>query len=215
MAAGDLTTLTNVKQWAPIASTTTSDDALISRLITACSNDFTRATLRPDLLEADYAEVHNGDGASRMTLFHWPINSIESLTIGGTAVPASSDKIQPGYYVDEDIDPERVYELYLIGQTFTDGAAIAISYSAGYETTPGDIEQAVIDWIVYRYKGRPTTGTTRRRSTEGEDVQIEQVDAPPTTLSVIERYKRRLPSVNRRLDDMQARMQQRTSRPAR
>lgn len=198
----DLTTLANVKQWAPIASTTTSDDTLISRLITACSNDFQRATLRPDLLEADYTEVQNGDGSSRMTLFHWPINEITTLTIGGTAVAASPDKIQPGYYVDEDIDPERVYQLYLIGQCFTDGAAVSIQYSAGYETTPDDIEQAVIDWIVYRYKGRPNAGASRRRSSEGEGVDVEQVDAPPTTLAVIERYKRRLPSVNRRLDEM-------------
>jgi hypothetical protein len=202
----DLTTLANVKQWAPIASTTTSDDTLISRLITACSNDFTRATLRPDLLQDDYTEVHQGDGSTRMTLFHWPINAITTLTIGGTAVSASPDKIQPGYYVDEDIDPERVYQLYLIGQSFTDGAAVQIDYSAGYETAPEDIEQAVIDWVVYRYKGRPNAGASRRRSSEGEDVDVEQVDAPPTTLAVIERYKRRLPSVNRRLDEAQQRM---------
>jgi hypothetical protein len=198
----DLTTLANVKQWAPIASTTTSDDTLISRLITACSNDFERATLRPDLLQGDYTEVHQGDGSTRMTLFHWPINEITALTINGAAVAASPDKIQPGYYVDEDIDPERVYQLYLIGQCFTDGAPVSIAYSAGYETTPDDIEQAVIDWIVYRYKGRPNAGAARRRSSEGEDVDVEQVDAPSTTLAVIERYKRRLPSVNRRLDEI-------------
>jgi hypothetical protein len=202
----DLTTLANVKQWAPIASTTTSDDSLISRLITACSNDFERATLRPDLLQDDYTEVHQGDGSTRMTLFHWPINEITTLTIGGTTVAASPDKIQPGYYVDEDIDPERVYQLYLIGQYFTDGAVVQIDYSAGYETAPEDIEQAVIDWVVYRYKGRPNAGATRRRSSEGEDVDVEQVDAPPTTLAVIDRYKRRLPSVNRRLDEAQQRM---------
>jgi hypothetical protein len=202
----DLTTLANVKQWAPIASTTTSDDTLISRLITACSNDFERATLRPDLLQDDYTEVHQGDGSARMTLFHWPINEITTLTIGGTTVAASPDKIQPGYYVDEDIDPERVYQLYVIGQCFTDGAVVQIDYSAGYETAPEDIEQAVIDWVVYRYKGRPNAGAARRRSSEGEGVDVEQVDAPSTTLAVIERYKRRLASVNRRLDEAQQRM---------
>jgi hypothetical protein len=210
----DLTTLANVKQWAPIASTTTSNDTLISRLITACSNDFMRATLRPDLPQDDYTEVHQGDGSTRMTLFHWPINEITTLTIGGTTVAESPDKIRPGYYVDEDIDPERVYQLYLIGQCFTDGAVVTISYSAGYEAAPEDIEQAVIDWVVYRYKGRPNAGASRRRSTEGEDVDVEQVDAPPTTLAVIDRYKRRLPSVNRRLDEAQQRMAMRQGKKA-
>ncbi|HVJ09269.1 MAG TPA: hypothetical protein VM554_12885 [Acidisarcina sp.] len=211
----DLTTLANVKGWAPIATTTVSDDALLTRLISSCSQDFLRATLRPDLLETSYSEVHMGDGATRITLWHWPIVAVATLKINGVAVPASIDKMAPGYYIDQDIDPERIYQLYLIGQTFTDGAPIAISYSAGYATVPADIEQAVIDWVVYRYKGRPNTGTVRRRSTEGEDVQVEQVDAPPTTLSVIERYRRCLPSVNRRRDEQQARMQSRVQRPQR
>lgn len=199
-----LTTLENVHAWLPIPTGTTSEDPLLTRLIAATSNDFQRATNRPDLMQADYSEVRQGDGAAHMILYHWPINSITTLTVGGVAVSASSDRVAPGYYIDADIDPERIWELYLNGSVFTDGAVIQIAYSAGYATVPGDIEQAVIDWVVYRYKGRPNVGTSQRRSLEGrglgDTVDVEIVDAPPSTKSVIERYRRKVPSLDRRGD---------------
>lgn len=204
MADGDLTTLATLKQWLPIPSTTTSDDATLSRLIAATSGDFTRSTARPDLLATDYAsEVHQGDGGSRMIAFHWPINSVATLTVGGAAVAASPDKVLPGFYFDLDIDQERNRYLYLNGSSFADGAPVVLSYNAGYAAVPSDIEQAVIDWIVYRYKGRPNVGANTRRTAEGEAVTVEQIDAPPNVLQVIERYTRRFPQVNRRYDEME------------
>jgi hypothetical protein len=204
MAAGDLTNLATLKLWLPIPANTTSEDATLGRLITATSGDFTRSTNRPDLLTAAYAaEVHTGDGGRRMIAFHWPITAVTTLTVGGAAVAASADKVAPGYYFDLDIDQERNRYLYLNGSTFTDGAPVVLNYNAGYAMTPGDIEQAVIDWIVYRYKGRPNVGANQRRTAEGESVSVEQVDAPPNVLQVIERYTRRFPQVNRRYDEME------------
>lgn len=202
----DLTTLDAVKAWLPIKAEITTGDDVITSLIKACSADFLRATKRPDLLADDYTEVRQGDGAARLILYHWPINSIETLTVGGVSVPSSADKIAPGYYVDEDIDPERAFNLYLIGQVFTDGAPVKIAYNAGYDPIPFDVGQAVIDWVDYRYKGKPNNSTTQRRSTEGESVGVEIVDAPPNVLQVIERYKRCIPSVSRRQDEHEARM---------
>lgn len=206
MATGDLTNISDLKLWLPIPAGTTSEDPLFSRLITATSNDFVRAIKRPDLLAAAYSEVRQGDGANRMILYHWPINSIATLTIAGAAVTASADKVAPGYYFDQDIDPERMWNLYLVGQTFTDAATVAISYNAGYATIPADIAQAVIDWVVYRYKGRPNVDTTRR-SQQGESVQIEQVDAPGSVLSVIDRYTKTLPCLDRRNEERDERIQ--------
>lgn len=199
----DLTNLQNLKLWLPIPATQTAEDALLSRLITATSNDFMRATKRPDLLTANYTEVRNGDGAARMTMYHWPITAIASVTVNSVSIPASPDKVQNGFYYDQDIDPERAWELYLVGSVFTDNKPAVIVYKAGYATVPGDIEQAVIDWIVYRYKGRPNVGATQRRTAEGETVSVEQVDAPPNVLQVIERYTRKFAPVNRRYEEQQ------------
>ena len=218
MAAQDLSTLANLKNWLPISSSTTSDDATLSRLLTASSMDFMRATKRPDLLQATYTEVHQGDGSTRMITFHWPIIVITSLAVAGLTISASSDKIANGFYVDEDIDPERIWNVYLNGSAFTDGAAVAIVYEAGYVqpgtapsppqiALPEDIEQAVLDWCSYRYKMRPNVGVMTRRSTEGESAQTELIDAPPNVLEVIERYCRTLPSTDRRAEEKEERVQ--------
>jgi hypothetical protein len=223
MAVQDLTTLATLKQWLPISSTNNNDDTTLSRLLTAVSMDFARATRRPDLLLASYTEVHQGDGASRLIAFHWPIAVITSLTVGGLAITASADKIANGYYFDQDIDPERIWNVYLNGYAFTDAAPIVLTYSAGYvqpgETVatgqsalPGDIEQAVCDWCAYRYKERPNVGVTQRKSSQGEQAQTELLDAPPNVLQVIERYKRELPSLDRRAEERAERMARPTFR---
>ena len=222
MAAQDLTTLQTLKDWLPITSTNTSDDATIGRLITATSQDFMRATKRPDLLQADYAEVRLGDGSKRFPLYHWPIVFVQSLIIGGLpyAVAESPDKILPGWFIDQDIDPERISNLWLAGGlVFTDNQPIEIGYTAGYLPTylpygptdgqillPEDIEQAVIDWCTYRYNERPNVSATDRRSTEGDSLQAPLLDAPPNVLRVIERYTRCLPSLDRRQDERDLRM---------
>ena len=121
-----------MKLWLPINSTNTNDDAVLSRLITAVSMDFLRAAKRPDLLMASYIEVREGDGSNRMIAFHWPIVSISALTIGGAAITASSDKVASGYFVDQDIDPERVWNVQPNGYVFTDMAPVSLAYTAGY-----------------------------------------------------------------------------------
>jgi hypothetical protein len=151
-----------------------------------------------------------------MIAFHWPITVITTLTIGGNAISESSNKIAPGWYLDQDIDPELTWNIYLNGFAFTDGAAVALAYEAGYMqpgaavtppeiALPEDIEQAVLDWMSYRYKNRPNVTTTQRRSSEGESAQTEIIDAPPNVLSVIERYTRERPSIDRRQEKRQER----------
>lgn len=218
MAASDLTTLENLKAWLPINTTTNTDDATLSRLITASSNDFMRATKRPDLLATAYNEVRTGDGSTHLVLYHWPIVSVDSLKIGTEDLQPSADKVAAGWFLDEDIDPERIFNLWLAGgEYFTDGLPVQISYTAGYAgpsaepgptgiPLPGDIEQAVIDWCAYRYKERPNVTATQRRSVQGESAQTELLDAPPNVLKVIERYTRCFPSLDRRQDERDLRM---------
>jgi hypothetical protein len=201
----DLTTKDAVKAFLPVSATNTNDDTTITNLIKGCSADFLRATNRPDLLADDYTEVRQGDGGQRICLFHWPINTIATLTIAGVAIPVSANKIAPGYFFDQDIDPERSFNLYLIGQAFTDTAVVKIEYNAGYDDTPFDVSQAVAEWVAQRYKQRPNLGTVIQRGAEGESLQQTEAAAPANTQACIERYKRRIPSVSRRYDEEQLR----------
>jgi hypothetical protein len=226
MADQDLSTLATLKGWLPIKTSETADDATLTRLLTAVSMDFQRAVNRPDLLQADYMEVHPGDGAEHLVTFHWPIVAVTTLTIGSATIAASADKIAAGYYFDADIDPERRWQIYLNGYLFADNKPVKLAYSAGYAqpgvtltagqiALPLDIEQAVLDWCAYRYKERPNVAIAQRRTAQGQEEQTELLDAPPNVLQVIERYKRELPSLDRRAEERAERLAKPSFKPQR
>ena len=192
----DLTTLIDVKNWqGAIAGNSANADGILSSLITATSADFLRAIERPDLLTATYTEQRVGDGSCRMVLRHWPVTAVASVMIAGTAQDSST------YGIDTSLDPERCYVLYLLGSsTFTDGAPVRVTYSAGYATTPADIAQAVIEWVVLRFNKKGMTGQKNARSNEGERTDVDQEALPPTTQRVIDLYRRKWPAYGRTAD---------------
>jgi len=202
MATGDLTTFEAVKAWLAIPSAQTGSDVTLTGLVTSTSADFLRAIERTDFLTASYTEVREGDGNIRMAMRHWPVTAVTSLTVAGTAISASADKIASGYYLDEDLDPERINQLYLVGSAFTDAAQVVVAYVAGYVEPPGDVVQAVIEWVADRYKGRPGAGVSSQREAGGEHVTYDrEAPMPPTTAACVERYKRSWPSLDKRGDD--------------
>lgn len=186
MAAGDLCVLADVKFWLGIATGVTTEDTQISRLISATSYDFLREIARPDFTpNAAYTENREGDGADRIILRHWPLNSITSVQIGITVL-AGSD-----YFIDTDLDPERRWELYLKSpKVFTDGAALIIVYNAGYAAVPGDVSQATIEWVALRHRSRSSIGQASKHLVQGESIQTPEIDIPASTKRVIERYRR-------------------------
>lgn len=198
----DLTTLIDVKRWLAVSVTDSVADGILGALIAATSADFLRAIDRTDLLAAAYTEVRDGDGGNRLTLRHWPITAVTSVNIAGATVPASSDRITPGYYVESDLDAERRMYLRLTTGAFTDGARIVVAYTGGYDAAPADVAQAVTDWVVARFKGRAGIGMTAQREPGGDQVTYDREAAmPPTTAATALRYKRTWPSVDQRNDD--------------
>lgn len=201
----DLTELAAVKDWLAIKPTDTTQDQRLAALITSTSADFLRATARPDLLAADYTEPRRGDGGTMLALRHWPVNSIAALTIAGSTVQASPDGFQAGFRLDvsEGLDPERATQLYLVGGlSFTDTAAVAVTYNAGYAAVPADIDQAVCEWVAARSRSRAGTDLKSSRMAGGEHVEYDDAAIlPANTARVIARYTRPRPSLDRRSDD--------------
>jgi hypothetical protein len=199
----DLTNLGDVKVWLGIAPAQTAADGQLATLITATSADFVRAIDRQDFCEDLYTEVRVGDGGIRMSLRHWPIAEIQSVNISGTAVVESPDKVAAGWYIDDDLDPERRNQLWMAGgSAFMDQASVVLTYTAGYASAPADVSQAVLEWVVERYKGRPGEGINSQREAGGEHVTYERSDAmPATTAQVVERYKREWPGLNKYRED--------------
>lgn len=141
MAAYDLTTLANVKAWLSITST--ANDPLLSRLITASSRFIVNYLSRGEILPADYVERQDGYGAgqTRIVLRRWPVVSIASLSLnGGPAIAASA---LPGVNVaptsgwllsdGDSVPPGSQQWLDLFGYCLARGpGAATISYRAGY-----------------------------------------------------------------------------------
>lgn len=181
----DLCTLAQVKAWLTIATAQTTEDALLQQLLSAVSFDFLREIARPDFYPAGtYTEIRDGDGGNQMVLRHWPINYLSAAAVSAVSVLGNA-------YVDNDLDPERRYELYLNGgKVFTDGAVVSVTYNAGYVTPPLDAAQAVAEWTAYRYKSRQWIGQSSKHMAQGETVSTPDEDMPATVKRVIERYRR-------------------------
>lgn len=204
MATIDLTTVDAVANWMAGPNPPTGLAAvLIPQLITACSADFLREMGRTDFFPAaDFTEVREGDGDVRITMRHWPVNSVASFTVAGTGLPPSPDKIQDGYYIDEDLDPEQRNQIWVNGG-ITDTAPVVVVYNAGYAEAPQDVAQVVTEWVADRYTERTGTGKSSQRAAGGEHVTYEHDEdaIPPQVMRVIEKYRHDPPSLNKRQDD--------------
>lgn len=127
-----LTTLDKVKEYLEIAEDDMSRDSVLTRLIPTASSAIEQYCRRK-FNAADYEESYPGP---KKMLFprQYPIISIASLTDD-----------------DEAIEDYKNRESYIdLGATYS--GEIEISYRAGYETIPDDLEQACIMLIDFYYK---------------------------------------------------------------
>ncbi len=182
MAQGDLTTLANVKAWFAPPLTTTTDDALLQRLITAASQ-FIQSWLDRTLAQQSYTETRGGTGGGRLAFLNTPVSAVASLTVDGVAIPAAPDAVSPGYVFG-------ATQLALRGYAFTRGVQnVTMSYTAGYAATPPEVEQACIELIALRYKERDRIGHVSK-SLAGETVSFSQKDMSDDIKAVLSLYRR-------------------------
>ena len=153
MAASDLAVLADVKAWLSGSSGIgTSDDALLSRLITDISGAIYACLSRPWLIPRQVTERYDGGGKRRLWLKRFPALSIASLVVDGVAVPAAPQPgsgitwPQAGYLLDpwDGVPPGRiqaidVYGLWGLGQpNYNFGAGrqnVLVTYTAGYQVS--------------------------------------------------------------------------------
>ncbi len=185
MASGDLTTLANVKQWVNVSNST--DDALLTRLITSVSN-FMQSWLNRQLNPATYSDVNDGTGGQRMMLTNYPVTAVTSLTVDGIPVPASSSPTSPGYTFDQ-------YGVTLRGGYYFGSGlqSVSVTYTAGYASMPVEIEQACIELVSLRYAERLRPGVTSR-SLGGENVAYSSAGISNSVSELLQQYKKVIPA---------------------
>jgi hypothetical protein len=188
MAFGDLTTLADVRAWLqtgtqPYPST---DDALISRLITAASGLVTQWLNRP-ILSGDWQELRDGQGTfdddPTIVFGVQPVSAVLLVVVDGFTIPPvpATPPAPPG---------QAVLGLYTsqAGYVFTPSAltirgycvprkkaCILMQYTAGFASVPGDVAQACIELVARKYRERTRIGERTKSLGGGETTAYETV----------------------------------------
>jgi len=186
MAFGDLTTLADVKAWLatgqnPFPST---DDALLTRLITAASG-FIQSWLNRQIAPGDWLEVRDGTGGQRLAFANTPVIAVLSLSIDGLTIPPAPN--DGGFRAGYVFSPT---ELALRGYVFTRRAQNTIvTYTAGFATTPPDIAQACIELVGLRYRERTRIGEVGRQLGGAERVTFSEQDMSADVKLLLSQYR--------------------------
>ena len=179
----DLTTIAAVKAYACITNSDLDSliDAFVKRASAAVDN-FTQRTLR----SAAHVETRNGTGGCELLLREYPITAVASVVVDGKTIPQASTFSGAGWR-----QAER--SLVLNGYAFTRGTGnVVISYTAGYATTPPDIEAAVIETSMLMLERRKHVDVSSK-SLAGETVSFITAELTPSAKQILLSYRRVAP----------------------
>lgn len=188
MAAGDLTTLANVRAALKVATTDTGDDAYITALVTRASS-FIKRYCRREILDpgADVTEIHDGRGRSKIRLRDWPVITLtsvhedsESLFPGSTLVPSTD------YIVDKRLGV--IVRPYGVAWLRYD-QSVKVIYRPGYTTTPADVEQACIELVVGKWLRRRNEGVASKSLGDGSVAYFSASEITRDIARVLDLYK--------------------------
>jgi hypothetical protein len=141
MAASDLATLADVKTWLSGSSGIgSSDDGLLSRLITDVSGAITAYLGRPSLTPRAFVERLDGNGKTRLFLRHYPVLQVTSLVVDRCDVlaaptPAAGTPCAKGYLLEgwDGLPPGRPQALDVFHTFYRNGRQnVLVDYTAGY-----------------------------------------------------------------------------------
>lgn len=136
MAAGDLVTLQQVKDWLSI--TDSSKDAMLTTLISAASKAIQNYIGRDLTYSTLIDEWRDGGHRDRMMLLRAPVDTVTSVEVDGIVIPAATSVTGVGWRSRDD-------SVILVGHTFSRGKGnVRIVYSGGYQTIPADLQQAAL-----------------------------------------------------------------------
>ena len=152
----DLTTLDNVKAWLPDMASVTTSDALLGRLISAASQAVCVYTGRAGFDVEAYVEVYDGAGRTTLLLRQWPAQTVSGVAVARGPQPT-------GFNLEPALAGGGAQRLTLAQGVFPRGVAnVTVSYTAGYASTPLDVEQAVIELVGERFRARERSGLSAK-----------------------------------------------------
>ncbi len=161
------------------------DDVLLSRLIASVSA-FCTSYCNRSFLRDQYKKNLTLTRGCALTLDNWPIVSVDLLVVNGETIPESVDG-SDGFSFD---DLNVYLKGYRFGGSVSDGFPnVSITYTAGYQTVPYDLEQSVINTVALRYREKERVGQ-RSKVLAGETTSYLVVDIPLDVKLVWDQYRR-------------------------
>jgi hypothetical protein len=202
----DLTTLGDVKSWLQTGQNAfpTTDDALLTRLITAASQ-FIQTWLNRQIASQDWIETRDGLGnafgpnETRYQFAAFPVTAVNRVVIDGMMIPAIPSSTQSGSVV---IGPSAAQSGYLFSPTQLvirgyavprRAGCVTLQYIAGYAVPPADLAQACIELVALRYRERSHIGEVAKAIGGGQTVSYSQKDMSDGIKTLIQQYRRITP----------------------
>ncbi len=200
----DLTTLADVKAWLQTGQSAfpTTDDALLTRLITAASQ-FIQTWLNRQIASQDWIEIRDGLGSTlgpretRYQFATFPVSAVSRVVVDGVTLPAipASPPAQSGMIIVGSFAAQAGY-LFTPTQLVIRGYAVprkagcvTLQYTAGYAVTPPDLAQACVELVALRYRERSRIGEVARVIGGGETVSYSQKDMSDSIKALIQQYR--------------------------
>jgi len=206
MAFGDLTTLGDVKAWLQTGQNAfpTTDDALLTRLITAASQ-LIQTWLNRQITSQDWIETRDGLGNLlgpsdvRYQFAAFPVTAVSRVVVDGVVIPAIPTPAQSATAAVGTIGAQSGY-LFTPTQLVIRGYAVprkagcvSVQYTAGYAVPPADLSQACIELVALRYRERGRIGEVTKAIGGGQTVSYSQKDMSDSIKSLIQQYRRVAP----------------------
>ena len=178
MSDTPLTTVTAVQEYLGLAAGT--DGELLTTMIARASAAIC-SYCGCEFAAADYDEYYDGDGTDSVVLQQRPVIEMTTLSEDGSDIAAEDYVV----YAQTGI-------VRLKSGSFGRGAGtIRAQYWAGYETIPGDVEQAAIEWTAALYQSRETGGRTATTERVGDYAVTHATTegAPANVRAALEPYR--------------------------
>lgn len=176
----DFASLDDVRAWLNFTANNTANDGDLSRLITACSLAMLRFMQR-DIVQQTRTDTFNGNGGPVQALRAGPVARVKSVVVNN--LPLDS-----GDFTCDD------FAVYLLnGRRFPRGLQnVQVTYVAGYDSVPVDLQQACIETVGLRWRERDRIGQSSK-AMQGETTAFTITDFPPQVLTLMRSYQRVTP----------------------
>jgi hypothetical protein len=159
------------------------DDDL-TRVIQAASAEFSNQTDR-NLAKHDVVEVRLTGPCKTQTPFlvpeEYPVISVSDVQIDGTSITAAVLPDDTGWRLVNGV-------IYFTGVWWTPGTLYQLTYSAGYDTIPNDIQQAVLEMCCLKLTDRNHWGK-QSVAMGGTSVSFLPSLLPQSVKGVINNYR--------------------------